>query len=113
HLAPDDRMYARALRRVIKLDRAEEVAVIGHGDRRHLLLDRDLHQLVDIAGSVEQRVVGVAVQVDEGHRWRTFLGRRASILADAPVLGRGASAGSVRVRVAGSSPCWTGWPEAE
>jgi hypothetical protein len=37
--------------------------VIGHGDRRHLLLDRDLHQLVNIAGSVEQRIVGVAVQV--------------------------------------------------
>jgi hypothetical protein len=42
---------------------AEEIAVIRHGDRRHLLLDRDLHQLVDIAGSVEHRMVGVAVQV--------------------------------------------------
>ena len=61
-------MHARGLGGVIELDRAEEIAVIGHGDGGHLLLDHDLHQLVDIAGAVEQRIIGVAVQVDEGHR---------------------------------------------
>ena len=29
---------------VVELDRAEQIAVIGHGDRGHLLLDHDLHQ---------------------------------------------------------------------
>ncbi len=50
---------------VIKLDGAEEVAVIGHGDGRHFLLGDDLHELRDLAGSIEQRIVGVAVKVYE------------------------------------------------
>ena len=50
---------------VVKLDRAEQVAVIGHGDGGHLLLDDEVHQLGDFAGSVEQRIIGVAVQMDE------------------------------------------------
>ena len=57
---------------VVELDRAEQVAVIGHGDGGHLLLDHDLHQLVDIAGAVEQRVIGMAMQVDE-RVYRTWL----------------------------------------
>src|SRR5207248_345714 len=36
-------------------------------DRRHLLLDRNLHELVDIASAVEQRIVGMAMKVDERH----------------------------------------------
>ena len=58
-------MDAVRLRGVIELDRAEQIAVIGHGDGGHLLLDGDLHELVDIAGAVEQRIVGVAMQMDE------------------------------------------------
>jgi hypothetical protein len=34
---------------------------------RHLLLDGELHQLIDIARPIQQRIVGVAMQVDEGH----------------------------------------------
>ena len=56
-----------ALGRVVELHRAEQIAVIGHGDGGHLLLDHDLHQLVDFAGAVEQGIVGVAMQVDERH----------------------------------------------
>ena len=51
---------------VVELDRAEQIAVVGHGDGGHLLLCDELHQLRDLAGAVEQRVVGVAVKVDEG-----------------------------------------------
>jgi hypothetical protein len=31
------------------------------------LLGGDLYQPVDIAGAIEERVVGVAVQMDKGH----------------------------------------------
>src|ERR1035438_3557876 len=66
-LAANHRMDAGVLRGVIEFDRAEEVAMIGHGDGGHFLLDHDLHQLVDIAGAIEERIVGMAMQMDEGH----------------------------------------------
>jgi hypothetical protein len=50
---------------IVKLDGAEEVAVIGHGDGRHFLLGDDFHELRDLAGSIEQRVIGVAVKMNE------------------------------------------------
>jgi hypothetical protein len=50
---------------VVELDRAEEIAVIGHGDGGHFLLGDDVHELVDFAGAVEQGIVGVVVQMDE------------------------------------------------
>ncbi len=65
--AADDGMDAGGFGGVVELHRAEEVAVIGHGHGGHFLLGDDLHQLVDIAGAVEQGIIGVAVQVDEGH----------------------------------------------
>src|SRR6184192_1622117 len=67
HLAPDYRMYPRGLCRAIKLDRPEQIPVIGDRDRGHLLLDRQFHQLVDIASPVEQRIVRMTMQVYEGH----------------------------------------------
>ncbi len=63
--AADDGVDAVVLGVVVELDRAEEVAVIGHGDGGHFLLGDDLHELRDLAGSVEQRVVGVAVKMNE------------------------------------------------
>ncbi|MCG3774995.1 MAG: hypothetical protein JW395_1823 [Nitrospira sp.] len=50
---------------VIERDGPEKVAMVGHADGRHLLLLADLHELVDLAGSIEQRVVGVVVEVNE------------------------------------------------
>ena len=38
-------MDALVLGVVVELDRAEEVAVIGHGDGGHFLLDDEIHQL--------------------------------------------------------------------
>ncbi len=63
--AADDGMDAFGFGVVVELDRAEEVAVIGHGDGGHFLLGDDLHELGDFAGAVEQRVVGVAVKMNE------------------------------------------------
>ena len=39
--------------------------MVGHGDRGHLLLGDDVHELADFAGAVEEGAVGVAVEVDE------------------------------------------------
>jgi hypothetical protein len=49
----------------MELHRAEKIAVIGHGHSRHLLFDRDLHQLIDIAGPIEQGVIDMTVEIDE------------------------------------------------
>jgi hypothetical protein len=39
--------------------------VVGHGDGGHLLLLDHLHEVRDVTGAVKERVVGVAVQMDE------------------------------------------------
>jgi len=64
--AADDRVDAGGFGGVIEGDGAEEVAMIGHADGGHVLFGADLHELVDFAGSVEEGVVGVVVEVDEG-----------------------------------------------
>ncbi len=65
-LASDDRVDPLILSGVVKLDRAEEVAMVGHGDGGHFLLDYEVHELGDFAGPVEEGIIGVAMQVDEG-----------------------------------------------
>ncbi len=64
-LAADDRLDAGRLPPGVELDRAEEVAVVGHGDRRHLQLDRPLEEGVELVRPVEEAVLGVEVEVDE------------------------------------------------
>ena len=64
--AADDRMDALGFGRVVELHRAEEVAVVGHGHGGHFLLGDDVHQLADFAGAVEEGIIGVAVQMNEG-----------------------------------------------
>ncbi len=66
--AAENRVDAALARLVVKDDRREHVAVLGNRERRHLQLDRAVEQLLDAAGTVEQRVLRVQVQVDElGH----------------------------------------------
>ncbi len=60
-LTADDGVNAFRVGGVIELDRTEQVAVIGHGHGRHPLLLDNRHQLGNLAGPVEQGVVGVAV----------------------------------------------------
>ncbi len=67
---------------VVELHGAEQVAVIRHGDGGHFLLGDDLHELVDFAGAVEQRIVGVVVEVYEwsfGQRATCLRGRRLPV----------------------------------
>ena len=65
HLATDDWVDSRALGRVIEFDSAKQIAVVGHRDGGSLLLCHHLHHLTDLAGTVEQRIVGVAVEVNK------------------------------------------------
>jgi hypothetical protein len=66
HFATDDGLNPLGFGGVVETDGAEEVAVIGHGDGGHFLLGDDLHELIDFARAVEQRIVGVVVEVNEG-----------------------------------------------
>ena len=64
-LAAENRVDAALARLIVKDDRREHVAVLGDRERRHLQLDRAVEQLLDPAGAVEERILGVQVQVDE------------------------------------------------
>ena len=65
-LHADDRLDARRLGRLVELVGAEDVAVVGHRDRRHPQLRDPLRQRAQARGPVEHGVLGVHVQVDEG-----------------------------------------------
>ena len=64
-LAAEDGFDAFGLGLGIEFDRAEQVAMIGHRDGRHFLLGHHVHQLADLTGPIEKRIVGVAVEVYE------------------------------------------------
>ena len=63
-LAADERLDARLRGLLVELDRARERAVIGEPDGRHLELGGTSRQSGDTARAVEDRVLGVDVQVD-------------------------------------------------
>ena len=64
-LAPQNRLQAVLHGVVVEDDRRKQVAVLGDGNRRHLQGSGLLQQLVDTARAVEQRELGVEVQVNE------------------------------------------------
>ena len=64
-LAPDDGLHLCLLRRLIKLDRPEEVAVVGQGDGRHPELRRLADELIHPDRPVQQRVLAVDMEMDE------------------------------------------------
>ena len=64
-LASDDRFDAAFRRRLVEIDRAVHVAVIGDRDRRHLRRVRLLHHVINAARPIEQAVLGVQMQMDE------------------------------------------------
>ena len=86
-LDPDDRLDGMVLRRVPELVRPEHVAVVGHRHRTHALTSRLGHQRPHLRGTVEHRVLGVYVEVDEvrAHRSSSL---RAQLTARCRVLGR-------------------------
>ena len=75
-LAADHRLDAGALRRLEELHRAGHRAVIGERDRRHLELGRPRDEVRDPAGAVEDRVLGVDVEMNKRRvshaRWTPY-----------------------------------------
>ena len=65
-LAAEDRLDALVARRLVEVDRARERAVVGERDGRHLELGGALREVRDPARAVEDRVLRVDVEVDEG-----------------------------------------------
>ena len=57
----DDRLDAGFLRSGIELDCAVEIAVVGNGNRFLAQVNGPRHQLVDMAHSVEEAVVGMVM----------------------------------------------------
>ena len=79
-LAADDRLDPCVFARLVEVNRAVHDAVVGETDRGHLELGGAGDHRWDPAGAIEQRILGVIVEVDEGFRgvrhrldwvWRT------------------------------------------
>ncbi|MNK84344.1 hypothetical protein D3C87_1041910 [compost metagenome] len=64
-LATDQGLDTRFLGLAVELDGPVHHAVIGEGERRHLVFGRTLDQFADAARAVEERVLGVDVAVNE------------------------------------------------
>ena len=65
---PNDRLDASLLRLLLKTPGSVEVAVVGDCERRLLELERALNEAIDPVRPVQQRILGVTMQVHEGHR---------------------------------------------
>ncbi len=65
HLAADNRLDPLLLRLLIELDRAGQRAVVGQRHGRHFQLGRAGGERGNPAGPVQDRILGVDVQVDE------------------------------------------------
>ena len=113
HLAAEDRLDALLGGGLVEVDRARHRAVVGERDGGHLELGRLPRERRDPARPVEDRVLGVDVQVDErrGHGKAIVVGgpldrsafRRSSLDADfrgrtRSRAGAGPSAGRSRTR---------------
>ncbi len=70
--AAEDRLDAALARVIVKDHRRKHVAVLGHRERRHLQPGRFVQELVDAARAVEQRELGVQMQVNELVHASTF-----------------------------------------
>ena len=89
-LAADDRLHALLRGLLVELHRARERAVVGEADGRHLELCGARCQGRDAAGAVEDRELGVDVQVNElGGQGRPILGAAQDASA-IPQTGRAA-----------------------
>ena len=63
-----DRLDAALDRRTVEFHHAEEIALIGQRDRRHLGCEHGVHQLLDAHDTIDERVLGMHTQMHEPHR---------------------------------------------
>jgi hypothetical protein len=64
-LATEDRMEVLLLHGVEEMDGAEDVAVVGHGGGCLANFCEVFGELVDVAGAVEEGVIGVEMEMGE------------------------------------------------
>ncbi len=64
-LEPDDGVDALLAARLVEVDGAVHVAVVGHADRRLPVGHRGAHHVGDPRRAIEHRVLGVQMQVGE------------------------------------------------
>ena len=67
-LEAQDRLHAVLAARLVELDRAVQDAVVGEPQRGHAELGGAGRELLDLAGAVEQRILGMDVQMDGAGR---------------------------------------------
>jgi hypothetical protein len=82
--ATDDGLYARLIGGIDEMHRAENVSMVGHGDRGHAEFLHAMAKLFDVARAIEHGVIGMEMQVDElglRHRVSSILRYAAAILA--------------------------------
>jgi hypothetical protein len=64
-LAAEDGLNAAGFRRVEEVDGSVDIAMVGNGDGLLANVRDALNELFYVAGSIEERVIGVQVQVRE------------------------------------------------
>src|SRR5204863_2709015 len=90
-LEPEDRLDAVGVASLVELDGAVHDAVVGQTERRLAELGRAGRQLVDLARAVEQRVLGVDVEMRAAggrHGLRTLGGGSDGFGARPAISGR-------------------------
>ena len=65
HLAADDGFDALFARGLVKINRAVEHAVVGDGERGEFQFMGLVHQPVQPAGAIEQRILGVQMEMNK------------------------------------------------
>ena len=63
--ASHNRFDASLVRRIYEMHRAKNIAVIGHGDRGHAKFLNPIHEFLNVASAVEERIVTMQVQMNE------------------------------------------------
>ena len=71
-LTTDNRLDAGFFALEIKFGRSEHIAVVGHGNGRHIQLFCLVDQVVKADGTVQKRILSVEMEMDEGGRGVVF-----------------------------------------
>src|SRR5436190_20758898 len=65
NLAPDNRLNAFVARSLVEIDRSIKHAMVSERESRKLQLMRLLHQPVQTTGPIEQRILGVQMEMNK------------------------------------------------
>ncbi len=95
-LTADDRLDARLPRGVVEAHRPKHVAVVGDGQGAHGEAPGPLHILGDGGGPIEQREVGVVVQMDKCVLWYVLVHKTPVVCTATRAIGCSGRGGRIR-----------------